>query len=332
MTDTRRALLDALADGPVAGPALADRLGVSRAAVWKQVETLREEGLEIESTDDGYCVTGVPAFSAAAVAYGLEAPFDIEYHDSVDSTNKRARELATDTGREGVAVVADEQTAGRGRLDRGWTGPSGGIYTSLLLRPDVPPAHAPASTLAAAVAVTRAARETGVDAVIKWPNDVLVSDVANEPQSDASADRFVPEAAERGGKKLCGILTEMRGEADRVGWLIVGIGINANVDADTLPDGATSLLEQRGKPVDRRIFLQRLLETFDDLQNDPDKILDAWRKHAATLGQRVRVDTPSGPIVGQAVDVEFPGALVVETDDGKRQRVTAGDCEHLRPV
>ena len=315
MTDTRRALLDALADGPVPGPELADRLGVSRAAVWKQVEALREDGLGIESTDDGYRVTHVSEFGGAAIAYGLDAPFEIEFHDSIGSTNERVRELA-DEGREDVAVVANEQTAGRGRLDRGWSGPSGGVYASLLLRPDVPPAHSPVYTLAAAVAVARAAREAGVDARIKWPNDVLVAD----------------NSAERGGKKLCGILTEMEGEADRVKWLIVGIGINANVEADALPEGATSLLAERGEPVDRRLFTQRLLETFDDLRSDPDSILDAWREHAATLGQRVRVETPGGEVVGEAVDVEFPGALIIETDDGERERVTAGDCEHLRPV
>ncbi|NHX35941.1 MULTISPECIES: biotin--[acetyl-CoA-carboxylase] ligase [Halolamina] len=314
MTDTRRALLDALAEGPVAGPELADRLGVSRAAVWKQVETLREEGLGIESVDDGYRVTEVPEFGGAAIEFGLDTPFDVEFHDSIGSTNERARELA-DEGRADVAVVADEQTAGRGRLDRGWSGPAGGVYTSLLLRPDAPPAHAPVYTLAAAVAVTRAAREAGVDARIKWPNDVLAGG-----------------SGERGGKKLCGILTEMEGEADRVAWLVAGIGVNANVDADALPEGATSLQIERGEPVDRGVFTQRLLETFDELRNDPDSILEAWREHAATLGQRVRVDTPGGEIVGEAVDVAFPGALVVETDDGERERVTAGDCEHLRPV
>ncbi|QKY19788.1 biotin--[acetyl-CoA-carboxylase] ligase [Halolamina sp. CBA1230] len=315
MPDTRRALLDALADGPVPGPELADRLGVSRAAVWKQVEALREDGLGIESTDDGYRVTDVSEFGGAAIAYGLDAPFEIEYHDSIGSTNERVRELA-DEGREDVAVVANEQTAGRGRLDRGWTGPSGGVYCSLLLRPDVPLAHSPVYTLAAAVAVARAAREAGVDARIKWPNDVLVLD----------------DESERGGQKLCGILTEMEGEADRVKWLIVGIGINANVEPEDLPEGATSLLAERGEPVDRRIFTQRLLETFDELRSDPDSILDAWREHAATLGQRVRVETPGGEVVGKTVDVEFPGALIVETDDGERERVTAGDCEHLRPV
>ena len=330
MSDTRRALLDALAAGPTTGPELATALGISRAAVWKQVEALREAGFDIESTDDGYRVVGVPQFGGDAIAFGLDAPFAVEYHDAIASTNDRARELAAD-GATDLAVVANEQTAGRGRLDRGWSGPSGGVYCSLLVRPERPVSHAPIYTLAAAVAVTRAAREAGVDAVIKWPNDVLVSST-NESQLNGTSDDLPDESAERGGHKLCGILTEMEGEADRVDWLIVGIGINANVAADELPAGATSLLEERGEPIDRRVFTQRLLETFDDLRAEPDSILDAWRDHAATLGQRVRVETPGGEIIGEAVDVVFPGALVVETDDGERKRVTAGDCEHLRPV
>lgn len=346
MTDTRRALLDALAAGPVAGPAFADAQGVSRAAVWKQVESLRAEGFDVESTDEGYVVSAVPEFGEAAILYDLEANFDVEFHEAIPSTNDRTRELADDEDLCDVAVVADEQTAGRGRLDRTWAGPAGGIYCSLLLRPDRPPAHAPIYTLAAAVAVTRAAREAGVEAVIKWPNDVLVScagpevplkageagDEANEGQSDRRSDDAVADEGARGGRKLCGILTEMAGEADRIGWLVVGIGVNANVDADALPEGATSLQSERGEPVERRLFVQRLLETFDDLRADPGGVLDAWREHTVTIGQRVRVETPGGDVVGEAVGVEFPGALVVETDDGERQRVTAGDCEHLRPI
>ena len=348
MTDTRRALLDALADGPVAGPAFAEELGVSRAAVWKQVEALRAEGFDVESADGGYVVRGVPEFGAGAVEYGLDAAFDVEFHETIASTNDRARELAETTDATDLAVVAGEQTAGRGRLDREWTGPRGGVYCSLLLRPDRPTGHAPIYTLAAAVAVARAAREAGVDAVIKWPNDVLVrgagpelppeageaGDGANGSQSDRrSDDVIVPDSAEaRGGRKLCGILTEMAGEADRIGWLVVGVGVNANVDAASLPAGATSLQHERGEPVERRLFVQRLLEAFDELRADPEGILGAWRECAVTPGQRVRVETPGGDVVGEAVDVEFPGALVVETDEGERVRVTAGDCEHLRPV
>ncbi|GAB3418025.1 biotin--[acetyl-CoA-carboxylase] ligase [Haloparvum alkalitolerans] len=314
--DTRRALLDALEEGPVSGPALADRLGVSRAAVWKQVEALREAGFAVESGEEGYEVRDVPDYGGDAIAFGLKAPYEVEFHETLGSTNDRARELA-EGGAGGVAVVAAEQTGSRGRLDREWVSPPGSVSLSVLVRPDLPPAHAPVITLAAAVATTEAAREAGVDAAIKWPNDVLVPD----PESG--------EAGDRGGAKLAGILTEMEGEADRVNWLVVGVGVNANVDPEALPVDATSLRAEAGADVDRRAFVQRLLERFHDLTADPDAVLPAWREHAATLGRRVRVETPGGVVEGEAVDVEFPGALVVETDDG-RERVLAGDCEHLR--
>ncbi|MFB6161462.1 MAG: biotin--[acetyl-CoA-carboxylase] ligase [Haloferacaceae archaeon] len=305
---TRRALLDALAAGPVHGPTFAAEHDVSRAAVWKHVEALREAGFEVESGDDGYRVTDVPDYGAAAVEFGLGAPYAVEYHDAVASTNDRARELAS-AGRADVAVVADEQTGGRGRLGRGWAAPPGSVSASLALRPDVPPAHAPVVTLAAAVAVVRACEPLDVAPRIKWPNDVLLGDDE---------------------RKLAGVLTEMEGEADRVAWLVVGVGVNANVDSGKLPAGATSLRAACGD-VDRRRFVQRLLTAFHDLHDDPDAVLPAWRDRAATLGRRVRVETPSGVVEGEAVDVAFPGALVVETDAGT-ERVHAGDCEHLRPA
>ncbi|WP_267639614.1 biotin--[acetyl-CoA-carboxylase] ligase [Haloarchaeobius amylolyticus] len=310
MNETRRAVLDALADGPISGPALADALDVSRAAVWKQVEALREAGFTVESGDDGYRLAGVPDYGGMAIEYGLDAPYEVEYHESIDSTNRRARELAGE-GAADVVVVADEQTGGRGRLDREWNAPSGGVWASVVLRPEIPPAQVPILTLAAAVAVTRAAREAGVEAGIKWPNDVLVEVGGNQ-------------------QKLAGILTEMEGEADRVSWVVVGIGVNVNIDAADLPETATTVRELVGD-VDRRTFLQRVLEEFHDLVEDTDAVLPAWRDASLTLGQRVRVETPGEEIIGDAVDVAFPGALLVETDDGTT-RVSAGDCEHLRPV
>jgi len=316
MSDVRRVLLDALADGPVSGTAVAERLDVSRAAVWKQVEALREAGFVVEGTDEGYVVRETPAFGASAVEFGLDAPYSVEYHETVGSTNERARELAGE-GAADVVVLADEQVGGRGRLDREWAAPAGGVWLSLVLRPDVPPAHAPVYTLAAAVATTRACREVGVDAQIKWPNDVLVGD-GSDP------------AAARGGLKLAGILTEMEGEADRVSWLVVGVGVNANVDRASLPAGATSIRAIAGD-VDRRAFTQRLLESFHELAAEPTAVLPAWREYASTIGRRVRVETTKDVIEGTAVDVAFPGALVVRTDDGERT-VHAGDCEHLRPA
>ena len=308
MQKTREQILERLASEPATGPDLANDLGISRAAVWKHVEALRDGGFVISSDDDGYVLESVPEFGADAVEFGLDVPFEIEYHERIESTNARARELAG-AGDENVVVLSDTQTGGRGRLDRDWVSPSGGIWLSVLIRPTVPTFDAPVFTLAAAVATVQALEETGVDAGIKWPNDVLV-----------------------GNRKVAGILTEMEGEADRVSWLVVGIGINANVDIGKLPTdrGVTSLEAETG-PVDRRAITQRLLSAFYQLQQRPDDILTAWRTHAVTLGQRVRVTTPDGEVVGNAVDIEYPGALLVETETG-RERVTVGDCEHLRPA
>ena len=170
-------------------------------------------------------------------------------------------------------------------------------------------------TLAAAVGVARAAREAGVEATIKWPNDVLVAG---------------SEGGRAEERKLAGILTEMEGEADRVSWVVVGVGLNANVDAGAVPDTATTMREQAGD-VDRAEVTRGLLERFDELRADPESVLPAWRDLASTLGRRVRVETPGDEVVGEAVDVEFPGTLVVETAAGEK-RVAAGDCEHLRPT
>jgi len=315
MNETRRAILEALEAGTVSGPELAESLGISRAAVWKHIEGLREAGIPIESTGSGYVLPGaaIDAYTGPTLEYGLEAPFEIEYHDQIGSTNDRARELATE-GATDVVVVADEQTGGRGRLERAWSAPSGGVWLTVVNRPTVPPARAPLFTLAAAVATTEAARAVGVDAAIKWPNDVIVPRDGQGHEYD----------------KLAGILTEMEGETDRIEWLIVGIGCNVNIDLGKLPEGATSVEAEVGT-VDRRAFVQALLERFEQYRTDLDSVTGGWLEHTATIGQRVRVEIGEQTVVGDAVDITEMGALVVETEDGT-QTVSAGDCDHLRPV
>lgn len=325
MQETRRRVIDALESGPVSGPALADELDVSRAAIWNQVESLREAGFDIRNTDDGYKLVDVPEYGAAAIEHELNTDFDVVFHESLDSTNAHARDQAID-GADRLAVVAAEQTGGRGRLDREWASPDGGIYASFVVRPDVPPAETPVYTLAAAVAVTDAARAAGVDAGIKWPNDVLVpAPSADGVDAGTMGDREPPTD----GAKLGGVLTEMEGETDRVSWLVVGTGVNANVDPASLPRGATSIAAE-AEPVTRRAFLAGIIDRFAELTADLDTILPAWRDHALTLGREVRVETPRGVVEGTAVDVSFPGTLVVKTEDGSVD-VAAGDCEHLRP-
>lgn len=306
MQETRETILDNLGDGPVTGPALAEQLDISRAAVWKQIEALRDAGFTIASSDDGYELTDLPEFGGLAVEYGLDTPFEIEYHESIESTNARAREIAAgDTA--DVVVLSDEQTGGRGRLDREWASPSGGIWLSIAIRPDVPATHAPIYTFAAAVATARAIRQLGIDASIKWPNDVLVD-----------------------GAKIAGILTEMEGEADRISWLVVGIGLNANVAASDLPAGSTSIQAEYGS-IDRRQVTQTILVEFHALRSNVDDVVPAWRELTSTLDRRVRVRTGREEITGRAVDIEFPGSLKIDTGQDVVS-VAAGDCEHLRPV
>ncbi len=306
MTRTRRRILQALADGSHTGPELADQFDISRAAVWNHIEDLRDRGFTIEGGPTGYTLTACPDFGGDAVSLGLAAPFTIQYQPTVTSTNAWARDLAAD-GASDVVCLADEQTGGRGRLDRSWASPSGGIWASLLIRPPVPPTDVPIYTLGVAVAIVDALAELDVAATIKWPNDVLVE-----------------------GQKLAGVLTEMEGEADRVSWVILGVGINANIPVTALPENATSLQALVGS-VSRRRVTQQFLDRFDTLRSQPETILAAWRDRATTLGQRVRVVTQRETIVGTAVDVEHPGTLLVETDTGVRE-ITAGDCEHLRPA
>jgi BirA family biotin operon repressor/biotin-[acetyl-CoA-carboxylase] ligase len=319
---TERDVLEALDAGGASGPEIADELGVSRTAVWKAIESLRTAGFKIDAGEDGYVLREIAEYGAAAVEHRLDPEFAVEHHDAISSTNARARERARsgEFGRasaSGVVVLADEQTGGRGRLDRKWVSPPGGVWMSVLLRPDLPPARTPLLTLAAAVATARAldgvVSDTGGSSIgLKWPNDVLVVD-------DGGTER-----------KLAGILTEMEGETDEVSWLVVGIGLNANVDGADLPEGATSLRELVGD-VDRGRFVADLLGEFDALRATADEILPAWRRRTLTLYRRVRVETGGRTLVGTATGIESPGVLLVDSESDI-VRIHAGDCEHLRAV
>lgn len=303
----RRAVLAALERGPVDPATLADRLELPPEAVVDHVEALRELGFDVERGAEGFVLESAPDYGPG-VEVGLDAPFAVEYHETLPSTNDRARALAED-GATDVVVLADEQTAGRGRRGRGWASPPGGVYASVLLRPALPPERVGLLALAAGVAVVDAAESTGVEASVKWPNDVHGPD----------------------GRKLAGVLAESETADGAVEWVVVGVGLDADVDLAALPDGATSLRALTGGPVDRRRVAQSFLESFDALRRDADAILPAWRARSSTLGGQVRVETADGVVEGAAADVDGTGALLVETASGVR-RVTDGDCEHLRPA
>ncbi len=311
MQPSRRRVLERLADAPASGPELARDLDMTRAAVWKHIEALRAADVDIAGEADGYRLKDTPAFGEPAVALAVPAFIDVEYYDEIESTNDRARELA-DGGERGVAVVADRQLAGRGRLGRAWTAPPGGIYMSLLLEPGLSPAEVPLLTLASAVATVDGMAGIEFSASIKWPNDVLVCTDGRE-------------------RKLAGILTEVEGEADRVRWAIVGIGINANVDDSAIPASAASIASLMGEPVNRAHLLGAIVTRLLELLETPDEIIPAWRERAVTLNRRVRVERDDEIVVGTAVDIAPHGALIVKTENGT-ERIHAGDCQHLRPV
>mgnify|MGYP000858735169 CR=1 FL=1 len=206
--------------------------------------------------------------------------------------------------------VSEEQTGGKGRLGRSWASPPGtGLWFSVLLRPGLLPARIPVTTLLAGLAVTRAVRSlTGCDARIKWPNDVVI-----------------------GGKKVCGILTEMTAEIDRVEFVVVGIGVNVNNDEfpAEIREKATSLKLETGGPVRRVRLLQEILPQFETLlRQEADSVSELRKEYKSlcvSLGRRVGFTKNGAPVSGTAVDVSPEGNLIVLLPDGSRQTVTSGE-------
>lgn len=235
--------------------------------------------------------------------------------DVLDSTMGTARELAEDGEPEGTVIAADMQKAGLGRLGRKWESPKGGVWFSIILRPDVPAGEAPKLTLMAGAAVARALGEMyKLDARLKWPNDVLID-----------------------GKKVCGILTELKA-ADKIDYVLIGFGMNANFPVSALPaeleSSATTLRDELGKNVDARALMRQVLDEFEALyapfcKGDYLSILKEWTELSDTLGKKVKVETAAGVIQGVVKDISPTGALVVNTTEGNVE-VPSGDCIYLR--
>lgn len=235
----------------------------------------------------------------------------LEVHPVIDSTNDRAVALARSGAPEGLVVVAEEQTAGRGRLGRRWHAPRrSALLMSLLLRPPLQPAQAQRITMVCSLAAVRAvAAVCGLEARVKWPNDVVVADA-----------------------KVGGVLTELGVGDGALEYVVVGMGLNVNLDVALLPahlvTPATSLSAELGRPVSRRDLLVSFLQHADDLYGrlrDGWSPREAWRGALATLGREVAAGTPGETIHGVAEDVDEDGALLVRTADGALRRVLAGD-------
>lgn len=318
---TKIDILDLLRKNPkefVSGEEICKRLGISRTAVWKHIRTLRKEGYVIDAAPrSGYRLSDVPdRLFPEVIGLGLDTEFmgrAAYYYDSIGSTNREARTLASRGAPDGTLVVAEEQTGGRGRLGRGWFSPHGlGIWCSLVLRPGIQPAEAPPVTMLTAVAVASAIEKVaGIRPGIKWPNDLLVD-----------------------GKKICGILTEMDAELERVNFLVVGLGVNVNIPREDFPgvlrEIATSLYLAGGKPVSRQELLQQLLREFEAcyrvwLESGFRPVLEEWKRRCVTLDCPIRLITFRDSWEGWAEDVDGDGALILRLPDGSRRRFLAGE-------
>ncbi len=297
------------------GEDLSGHLGFSRAYVWKYIGKLREDGYEIYAVPHlGYKLVSSPdklfgfeiSNGLATKTFGRES---IHYYASITSTNDRAYELAEAGEGEGTVVVAETQTKGKGRIGRKWISPEGGgVYLSIILKPDFETDEIPTITLMAGAALVQAIKKTsGVEAVMKWPNDVLV-----------------------GEKKVSGILTEIKAQPDRVDFLVLGIGVNVNTPSNKLPSEGTSLLMESGKTVDRIELVRGLLSEIEKRYNKLKKngfvsMRDEYKSLSSVIGKKVKVQEHHRVLEGTAVDVDEKGALIVRDNKGDLKRVFSGD-------
>lgn len=319
--EIRKKLIAAFTENPdqyLSGQELANVIGCSRTAIWKHIEVLRKDGFTLEAVrKKGYRIMDVPEkIIPDEIRFGLKTKNvgqHIYYEDTVGSTQKIAQKLAYEGAEEGTLVIAEEQTLGKGRLDRKWHSPKyKGIWMSLLLRPAIPIMKAPQLTLLTAVAVLQGIQEvTGVQLEIKWPNDLLIN-----------------------GKKVTGILTELQADSDRIQSLIVGIGINVNQQQEDYPEElhslATSLFIETGVVWNRAKLIQQILLEIENLYIIylekgfyPIKIL--WESYSISIGKRVTANTLSGSIKGKALGINEDGVLLLEDDDGKTHFIYSAD-------
>jgi len=301
----------------VSGEEMAKRLAISRAAVWKQIQVLRQRGYEISaSTGKGYRLAKKSdLLDADRISSCLKTKWlgrDLRIFAKVSSTNEAALSLARNC-ENGTVILAEVQTQGRGRLSRSWASPPGGIWISLVLKPEVPLNQIYQINMAASVALCRTLSSMlGLEAGIKWPNDLLIREL-----------------------KICGILMEVGAQLDRLDYVVLGLGLNANNDPSGFPTSwrSTSLAAELCHDVDRCILICRLLEEIEVAYENmgSKEIYEEWRSRSLTLGRQVRITSAAGDKVGLAADLAEDGALLLRTGD-ELKRILAGDCIHLRAI
>lgn len=304
----------------LSGEEISRRLGVSRTAVWKHIEELREEGYVFEAVRrSGYRLMSTPdVMIAEEIKAGLNTRVfgsEVHYYPTIDSTQNKCQELAKAGAPEGTLVVADQQVGGKGRLGRVWHSPPGtNISMSLLLRPTLELQKCPQITLLAAVAIVETLRDfCAIDAQIKWPNDILID-----------------------GKKVCGILTELNAESDRIHYLVIGMGLNVNTTAEQFPEDvrevATSLYIAKGEPLRRVPIIQQILYRLEELydvylEDGFAPVKERWERCAITIGKKVTIRTLQGSFTGYAEGIDDSGVLLVRREDGSITKVYSADVE-----
>ncbi len=307
----------------MSGQQLCDRLGVSRTAVWKVMKQLKEEGYQIESVPSrGYRLVESPAdvYSESEIASRLQTKWAgrrLVFFESTGSTNPDAKRFAEEGAPHGTTVVADRQTAGRGRRGRSWESPAGrSIYFTSIVRPAFVPDKASMITLVMALSVAEAIQEvTGIPTGIKWPNDIVVN-----------------------GKKVVGILTEMSmtPEMNEIQFLVAGVGVNVNQESleefpEDLRGTATSLKIESGRQFDRAALLAEILARFEESYETFERTVDLSglraRYESRLVGRNavVRVLDPAGEYTGISRGITETGELIVEKESGERTLVYAGE-------
>lgn len=305
------------ADGYISGQELCNRFGVSRTAVWKAINQLKEAGYEIEAQQNkGYRLMSAPDLMTEAEIKSLMhtewVAKEVLYFDTIDSTNTKAQELAEKGYPSGTLVVADKQESGKGRRGRSWVSPSGtGIFMTLMIKPDINPNNASMLTLVAALAVAKAITSvTGEEALIKWPNDIVVN-----------------------GKKVCGILTEMNAQFDYINHIVVGIGINVHNESfpEEISQMASSLMiEAGGKRFHRAQIIAETMSYFEQYYDtflktqDLSALVREYDELLVNMNKAVRVLDPKEPFDGKAMGITPKGELIVDTWES-RKLVSSGE-------
>lgn len=305
-------LLAYLGDQYQSGETLAKALGVSRMAVWKKAEALREAGYPLEVVKGkGYRLRpGTPTPEALEALREGELGQFYCYLGSAGSTQDVLKAWALDGAAEGAVVLAERQEKGRGRRGRSWmSAPGSSLTFSVLLRPSLPLSALPLLPLAAGLALREA---TGVGG-LKWPNDLLSPD----------------------GRKLAGVLLEAQVSGEEVAYVILGIGLNVHRPEAPGTEAANLAYLDEFVPTPRvellARFLERLEARYAQLSSDPEGVLEAYRAYSYTLGREVRVATPQGEVRGQATAIEASGSLIIESS-GQTHRISSGDVEMIGTI